>query len=121
MQRYLDGVRGRWWWGVPLSVVVGLGVGGCASSSAGDGVEGAVWAGEGVVSVARSGAGVFADGATRGYYASEGTLAFERFAFSRNDERVVSRVPSALLATGQWPVPARPAERRIRLEDFDQD
>jgi len=47
-------------------------------------------------------------------------LPFERFEFSRNDDRVnpVRSVP--LLASRQWPQPPRPAERRIRFSDWQQ-
>jgi len=78
-------------------------------------------AGLGVPSTARPGVGVFSDGATRAF--SETAIGRELGVFlaSRNDERVSARRVAPLTASGQWPQPPRPLERRIILEHWDQD
>jgi hypothetical protein len=104
--------------GVAAVCVVGSG---CASPGAGGGGGGEGSGVFEVASAARGGAGVFADGETRGFYAARGSLSFERFAYSRNDGRVTARRAAPLTAGGQWPEPPRPLERRIILEHWDQD
>ncbi|MFM9956626.1 MAG: hypothetical protein ACKVZJ_01005 [Phycisphaerales bacterium] len=52
--------------------------------------------------------------------ANQGTLAFERFEFSRNDKHINPAGSTPLIATRDWPQPPRPGERRIRFSDWQQ-
>lgn len=52
--------------------------------------------------------------------ANQDGLPFERWEFSRNDERVNAVRSVPLSAARQWPQPPRPAERRIRFSDWQQ-
>ena len=103
------------WRAVLVAGVCGVGVltTGCAGAE-GDGRFG-VWG------AARPGVGVFSDGETRAF--SETAIGRElgEFVLSRNDERVSARQAVPQTASGQWPSPPRPLERRIILEHWDQD
>ncbi len=48
------------------------------------------------------------------------TQPYEWFEYSRNNREVSARTFGPLLATNQWPVPPRPAERRVRFWWWDQ-
>jgi hypothetical protein len=52
--------------------------------------------------------------------AGMGRPAYERFEFARHDAQMQVRVPAAILATRQWPVPRAPKERRVRFHYWEQ-
>lgn len=62
-------------------------------------------------------------------FPTDGVVAYERgadagrygwFEFGRNNGAVAARDERPILATTQWPLPPRPAERRVRFEYWDQ-
>lgn len=54
-------------------------------------------------------------------YSPHGTLPFERFEYARRDAQLNATRPGPLLATQQWPEPARPQERRFRFRYWKQE
>lgn len=108
-----DGLRA-----LTLGLVVGglASLSGCAASGGGQRLGG-----YGGFADVRVGGGATAGAALTAWERSAGSGSEDaRFTYGRRDTSLSVRQSAPLLATGEWPVPARPAERRIIFRRYVQ-